>query len=160
MACALRNDDWGYWEAYTPGPGDDRHSITINLPAEYVPFGILQNIDGDIPAQIEVGEVAGSAHPVSIEGWQLALAVLVILSGSYTFTWLAFTRVDDSLGEFSRQNSAAAQELASAIREEMAADRAEAARQFEIVRQDMADDRRTSTNLILDLQKQQGRLKP
>lgn len=97
---------------------------------------------------------------INIEGWQLILAVLAVLAGPYLYSWDAFNNTGESIDSLREQSSRDIKDLGQTLRAEILLNRKESSAQFESLRKDMSEDRRISTNSILDLQKQQGQLKP
>ncbi|WP_028627692.1 hypothetical protein [Metapseudomonas resinovorans] len=156
MAFAARIDEvYESYEYWSSG------EIIASAQRTFQAFVILDNVDVSEPMALEAEEMAGRAVTINVEGWHLILAVLVILGGPYVYAWDAFGKVDEKVSAIRTDLGGVASEGSILqLRDEMSASRKDMNHQFELLRKEMREDRAATTNAILDLQKQQGRLSP
>lgn len=132
----------------------ERTVISFELTLDATPFGILENVDGSTPAAIEVEEMA--AAQTQAFQWKETLSLIgVMLLGGLTLYGFIDSKIDKINDKMS---DVASEQALQDIREELRKSRDDMNHQFELLRKEMRDDRIITTNAILDLQKQQGRL--
>lgn len=132
----------------------ERTVISFELTLDATPFGILENVDGSTPAAIEVEEMA--AAQTQAFQWKETLSLIgVMLLGGLTLYGFIDSKID-KIND--KMRDVASEQALQDIREELRKSRDDMNHQFELLRKEMRDDRIITTNAILDLQKQQGRL--
>ncbi|OBY91149.1 hypothetical protein A6723_024135 [Pseudomonas sp. AU11447] len=151
MVAVAHADDF---QVFTSLRAIERTVISFELTLEATPFGILENVDGSSPAAIEVEEMA--AAQTQAFQWKETLSLIgVMLLGGLTLYGFIDSKIDKINDKMS---DVASEQALQDIREELRKSREDMNHQFELLRKEMRDDRIITTNAILDLQKQQGRL--
>ena len=151
MVAVAHADDF---QVFTSLRAIERTVISFELTLEATPFGILENVDGSSPAAIEVEEMA--AAQTQAFQWKETLSLIgVMLLGGLTLYGFIDSKIDKINDKMS---DVASEQALQNIREELRKSREDMNHQFELLRKEMRDDRIITTNAILDLQKQQGRL--
>ncbi|WP_236175943.1 hypothetical protein [Pseudomonas pseudonitroreducens] len=151
MVAVAHADDF---QVFTSFRALERTVISFELTLDATPFGILENVDGSTPAAIEVEEMA--AAQTQAFQWKETLSLIgVMLVGGLTLYGFIDSKID-KIND--RMSDLASEQALRDIRDELQKSREDMNHQFELLRQDMREDRATTTNAILDLQKQQGRL--
>ncbi|NMZ77517.1 hypothetical protein HBO32_30945 [Pseudomonas nitroreducens] len=151
MVAVAHADDF---RVFTSLRAIERTVISFELTLEATPFGILENVDGSSPAAIEVEEMA--AAQTQAFQWKETLSLIgVMLLGGLTLYGFIDSKIDKINDKMS---DVASEQALQNIREELRKSREDMNHQFELLRKEMRDDRIITTNAILDLQKQQGRL--
>lgn len=150
MAYAARIDEvyesFDYWSS---------GEIVASAQRAFQAFVILDNVDVSEPLALEAEEMANAATAERFQ-WRETLSLIgAMLVGGLVLYGFIDTKIDAIRTDMS---DLASNDAISELRAEMQKNREETTRQFELLRQEMREDRATMTNAILDLQRQQGRL--